>query len=248
MSVQSLLSFFQISNRMKALNEPGLKTILDHMEDSIVVVDPGGEILFYNATARRNEMMASRPLQTGVSVFEIISPDRTEIVRYLLEAVRSTKLSQRTVAEYKHPLGYSFFFDVVYNPILNEHEQLEQICIVGHDITTQRSFEKKSIELLQDFSSLIENANAVIFGVDSRGYITEWNKESVRLGGYEKNDVLVKRVEVLVDTSDAKRLSTVLDRATRGERVTNFEVRLIRKSGGALVVLFNVTPRVSSSG
>jgi len=233
---------------MKTLNGSGLKTILDQMLDVIVVVDPEGEILFYNNVASRNGELAAKPLHRGMSVLETISPERVEAVRNLLDSVRTSKIAQRTIAEYKHPLGYSFFFDVIYNPILNDQDQVEQICIVGHDITAQRSVEKKNLELFQDLSSLIENANAVIFGVDSRGYITEWNRECIRLGGYEKNDVLTNRVEMLVDTEDSDRLGSVLDRTTRGERITNFELKLITKSGNVLVVLFNVTPKANSSG
>lgn len=224
------------------------ETILNHMTDGMVITDPKGDILFFNEVAREYKIVLNNPLSKGRSLLEVIPPSRREIVEIILEAVNGTKTAQVTEAEYKQSNGFSKYFEVVFNPVLNDVRQLEKICIVSRDITPQKNFEIKTTEVLRDLKNLIENANAVIFGVDTGGYITEWNKESMRVTGYEKNDVYAQRLSKLFDPAKESEVDVLVRRISQGEAVSNWEIVLHTKAENRVTLLLNATPRLNASG
>src|SRR5690606_41903797 len=72
------------------------------------------------------------------------------------------------------------------------------------DITPHKTFERKSVRLLREYRGILENANALIFSIDSREYVTDWDKECTRVTGFEKNDILAQRVDRLTDDDDGR--------------------------------------------
>src|SRR5262249_16253928 len=129
-----------------------------------------------------------------------------------------------------------------------ESHQLEKICIVARDITPQKNFELKTLELLRDMTGLIENANAVIFGIDTSGYITEWNSESVRLTGDEKREVYAQHLNMVFGKKKEEEVTALLQDLATGEGVANIEVELLTRFDDPLTVLLNTTPRLNASG
>jgi PAS domain S-box-containing protein len=218
------------------------------MTDGMVITDPKGEILFFNDVARRYRIDLYNPLTRGLSLFDVIAPSRREIVQIILNTVNSTKMAQVTEAEYKHFNGLSKYFEIIFNPVLNDNRELEKICIVSRDITPQKNFEIKTTEVLRDFKNLIENANAVIFGVDTGGYVTEWNTESMRVTEYEKNDVYAQRLSKLFDPKKGAEVEALVHRTSNGENVSNWEIILLTKTGNPVTLLLNATPRLNASG
>jgi PAS domain S-box-containing protein len=102
--------------------------------------------------------------------------------------------------------------------------------------------------LLHQYSNLIENANAIIFSVDSRHYITDWNRESVSVTQYEKGDVFTKKIEQFVHQEQQQSFSDVVENVINGIAVSNFELQLRKKDGVHITVLLNATARLSASG
>jgi PAS domain-containing protein len=49
---------------------------------------------------------------------------------------------------------------------------------IGQDITMRKAAEIKLSEVAQDLTTLIDTANAPIFGIDALGRVTEWNKKA----------------------------------------------------------------------
>lgn len=232
---------------MYQVTELNYNNILNQLTESMVIVDAEDRIVFFNKGAERYEHLARIPLKIGALISELVSTERRDIVSTLIKQVKSNRKSQTTEAEYKDARGNSFFFEITYNPIITESNVLEHICIVFHEITHLKTFERRSIQLIKELSSLIENANALIFSVDSREYITEWNKECTRVSGHEKNEVLAQKVHTKLDERCLPSFKSLMERVLMGESMSNQELLLKTKSHETITLLVNATPKFNSA-
>lgn len=249
MCVEDRLPGLPVPFRMKEIKDLHLDIIFDNMIESMIVVDTQGRILFYNKIASALAASVGRPLRSGDLVAETLPYDRGALVGAIISRVTESRTTQSYETEYKDIEGQSVYFDVVYRPILNEFNETQFISIVLRDITSQKIYEKKIIQLANEITRLIENANAVIFGVDSRGYITEWNKECRRVTKFERNDVYTRSVtELLVDANQRKVFLHLLDTVLGGETISNIELSIKVKDGNPVTILLNANPKTGSSG
>jgi len=120
---------------------------------------------------------------------------------------------------------------------------------VGQDITELRKVTAEQLSLADDLQRLIETANAPIFGVDSNGRVTEWNRKAAHLSGFSKDETIGR---MLVDdfiTEDYKdKVASVLSLACEGKETANFEFPLVTASGKRVDVLLNATTRRAADG
>ena len=113
---------------------------------------------------------------------------------------------------------------------------------IGQDITGRIAQER-------EYSKLIDNANAPIFGVDVEGKVNVWNQCAMRLVGYTSEEVMGHSLVQEFITGDFKvPVQTVLDQALRGEETANFEFPLITKGGARIEILLNATTRRDEQG
>src|SRR5690606_7451114 len=116
------------------------------------------------------------------------------------------------------------------------------------DITPHKTFERKSVRMLREYQGILENANALIFSIDSREYVTDWNRECTRVTGFEKNDILAQRVYRLTDDDGRQQLKRLNARAMGGETIDGYEVVIRGKDGTPATLLVNVTPKFNDRG
>lgn len=229
---------------MKELN---CESVLNQVTDSMVIIDSEDKIVFINKGAERYQHLARAAFKTGTSLIDLVSAERKEIVSTILKQVKNNKKPQTTEAEYKDARGNSFFFEITYNPIITESKELEHICVVFHEITHLKTFERRSVQLIKELSSLIENANALIFSVDSREYITEWNRECTRVSGHEKNEVLAQKVHNHLDERCHLNFKFLMEKVLTGESMSNQELIVKTKNHETITLLVNATPKLNSA-
>jgi PAS domain S-box-containing protein len=222
--------------------------LLDHIPEALLVLNLENEIIFINEKAKKFETLSSSAFYLGVPFPDIVPAERKEMVEYILNEVKSKKISRVTEAEYKDRDQRSYFFEAFYDPVFNEANKIEYVCVFFREKTTEKIFEKKSTQLLNDFSYLIEHANAVIFSVDSTAYITEWNSESERVTQFHKNIVLAQKIELFIEDHVKDEFSVFLDEILKGNPASNFELYFKTKSGPPVIILVNATPKVNNSG
>lgn len=113
---------------------------------------------------------------------------------------------------------------------------------IGQDITDRRAQE-------QEYSRLIDTANAPIFGVDIEGRVNTWNKKAAQITEYSMIDVLgSKLVEEFIPPDFQRKVSDVLSMAAQGIETANFEFPLITRTGRRVEILLNATPRYDEKG
>jgi PAS domain S-box-containing protein len=221
--------------------------LLNNMSEGMIVLNDRDEVVYFNSVTEKFQQVFKNHFTVGTKFSTIVSPERREIVSYILQQVKATHKPQVTEAEYKEPEGRSHFFEITYNPVIDENDSLVQICVVSHEITHQKIFEKRATQLLKEFSDLILNANAVIFGIDSRGYITEWNTECTRITGYSKNDVFAKKLHEFVDGSQVE-FEWFMKAVLEGRFTGNYELSIKTRMHEPLIILSNPTLKKNADG
>ncbi|TYZ67240.1 hypothetical protein PybrP1_000099, partial [[Pythium] brassicae (nom. inval.)] len=113
---------------------------------------------------------------------------------------------------------------------------------IGQDITDRIAQE-------QEYTRLIDTANAPIFGVDSNGCVNIWNRKAADITQYTPSDVMGENLVGKFITKDYKEaVGSVLGKALQGVETANFEFPLITKSGRRVEILLNATPKFDQQG
>jgi PAS domain S-box-containing protein len=221
--------------------------ILDDILDGMVILDADGKVIYYNKSASRLEQLARTKITKGAAWTDIVSNQRKDIVAAVIKQVLQLRRRQTMEAEYTDASGRPAFLEVTYHPILRGADAPIQICVIAHEITHQKIFERRSVQLIKELSDLIENANALIFSVDTRKYITEWNKECTRITGNSKNDVLAQKVYFHLDERSHPDFDVLMDKILTGETVSNQELLVRTRNENTVTVLVNATPKFNSA-
>jgi PAS domain S-box-containing protein len=124
----------------------------------------------------------------------------------------------------------------------NEQSNISGVKSARQDITGRLAQE-------QEYSRLIDTANALIFGVDTLGCINLWNNSASRLIGYGTEEVMGCSLVQEFITADFKTaVQAVLVKALKGDETKNFEFPVFTKSGTRIELLLNTTTRQDEQG
>src|SRR5689334_9390368 len=141
---------------------------LDHFADPIIILNLGGRVEFFNKQAIGLNNMFHRAVETGTSFADLISTGRHETVHDILQQITFDRRSRVHELEHHDLKGKAYNLEITYNPIVGETGELEHIYLTIRETSTERIFQKRATQLVHALSTLIEKANAVIFGIDSR--------------------------------------------------------------------------------
>ncbi len=227
-----------------------LKDILDNLTDSLIILDTRGQVVLFNKEAVRvQKSISEKPLEVGVNLEELVSDDRKASVRDAFKTIRRQKKTIKNFVEASTPLGASVFLEVNFIPVFGSRKELKYINVISQDITNRKLFEKRIRATTADMENLLEKAYAVIFSVDSRGYVVDWNKFCADLTGFSKAEVLSGRVcDILLKEQDTATFARLMDSILKNEVVGTCEFPMKTRSGGEVVVMLSATPRVNANG
>ena len=223
-----------------------LHYVLNQITDSVIIVDLEGRIHYYNGVAQSYREIFPEGFDLGVLIYDLVPRETAQMIRNIMQTAVTERTPQFAQFSLVHPAGHTLFFDVSYTPIVDGNKALHQVCIVSRDVTVKKSLEKRNKQLMSDFSTLIEKANAVIFSIDSQGYVTEWNGEAERVSGQRREDVLGTKPGFFL-SDDNLAFALTCEKILRGTSVTNGQL-FLRNNGKLVVVLINGTPKVNAEG
>jgi PAS domain S-box-containing protein len=227
-----------------------LNSILDNIDQFVIITNPGGELLFFNKEAEHTiGTLRKEPLRVGENLLSYVSKERKKVVTEVLQDLNVRKETIKTWAEYTQLNGLTMHLELNYIPVLDEMLNLSYISLLGRDITSSKIFEKKIRAQAANVENLIQKANAVIMSTDSRGYITNWNDHCTHITGFEKNEVYAKRLtDVVLDESIRFSFNDLINRILNGEAVHNYEAKIKTKDGRILTCLMSATPQLTTTG
>ena len=113
---------------------------------------------------------------------------------------------------------------------------------IGQDITARIAQE-------QEYSRLIDTANAPIFGVDVEGRVNVWNQHASAVVGFSASETFSRPfVDDFITEDFRSSVQEVLDKALQGEETANFQLPLMTKGGARVEILLNATSRKDAEG
>ncbi|MEK6783391.1 MAG: PAS domain-containing sensor histidine kinase [Bacteroidota bacterium] len=228
-----------------------LNSILDNIDEGIIIIDTEGKILFFNEVAinKSKAVSINKPLQLGERLEDTVSPHRKEIICEMINEIKLKKQSNQTFAEYTNNLGTTVYLETTFVPVVDEAGDLASIQLFIRDITLQKIFEKKLTTQVANVSNLIEKANAVIIGIDTSGYITDWNEHCYKITGFDKDEVYAQKlIDVLLKEEERPVFELLMLRILNHELVSNYEIPVYTKAGKRVTFLLSATPRSTATG
>ena len=219
-----------------------LNAILNNIDEALIVTDARGEILFFNDVALNlSKEVLDKPLERGDNMVQVVGTTRKDIIR----EIRLRKKPEKSYAEYTNRQGTTLYLEFNYVPVTNENDELTHIHTFIRDVTTQKIYEKKLVALATNISNLIEKANAIIIGVDTRGYITEWNEYCTKITGFGKDEVYAQKFSDVLLTKDENYFDELLASVLVNESVSNYEIPVHTKTNKQAIFLLNGTHRTT---
>lgn len=77
-------------------------------------------------------------------------------------------------------------------PRTDESGRIVGMLGVGQDVTERRQVEMEKTQVAQELQTLIDTANAPIFGIDAQGLVNVWNSKTVEITGFSREEVVGK--------------------------------------------------------
>lgn len=226
-----------------------LQTLLNMSADCFIIIDNNSKLIFHNLKDASFSLFLNQPVQNGQPLTSIIKRELINLVSRIIDQITVSRKSYHSEIEYKDASGRLVYLSVNFLPVSLATQEDFCIYILIRDITPQKIFEKRLSTEAKNITTLIDKANALIIGLDARGYITDWNEHCTRVTGFTKNEVYTKKFSLLLLSDDQKILFRELpDKILESNLIVNQEIIIRRKNGQLLTILLNGTPRVTASG
>ena len=225
-------------------------TLLDNLDEALIILDNEGKVLFCNEVAAKlSETLFTKPFQQGSPFIDSTNLETGLIIRDIIQEVQVKKLREKHFAEFRNQNGTMVSLEFDFMPGINEEGDETHIHLLIRDITAQKILERKLITQASNFTNLIEKANAIIIGVDTRGYVTDWNEHCMIITGFVKDEVYAQKfVNVLMKDLEPEKFDLILESGLKQESVINHELPIRTQNNNLITLLLSCTPRLSASG
>jgi len=227
-----------------------LDSILDNIDQALIVTDPLGSIQFFNKVAQTmNKEFYGRPIAKQENILTILNPRRQTLYQGIFQELLSNKQPYRSYDEIVNRNGTTIYLELNFVPVKDEGENLAEIHLFIRDYTSQKVFEKNLISQATYVANLVEQANAIFISIDTRGYIVDWNEYCFNVTGFEKNEVYTRKLdEVLLAEEERPVFHLLMTRILNLETINNYEMPVRTKEGRSAIFLLSVTTRTNTAG
>jgi PAS domain S-box-containing protein len=227
-----------------------LKDILDTLKDSVIITDRFGKILLHNREARYiQEAIGGKQFQPGDQIVDFFSPEHKRAIAETLRRVKSQKKVQVICTENTTRSGSKIYLDIRVTPVLSPKRHVRYITVTTVDATAQKLFESSGRSMVLNDQQVLDNANAIIFGLDSQGYIVDWNKQSSKITGFDKDETYCRKMtDFLVDADHKPIVDGLMQTVLENRVIDQFELPLNCKGGHQLILHLSATPRTNAKG
>jgi PAS domain S-box-containing protein len=214
--------------------------LIDSVDVGVYVLDCQGIIRRVNKYVLEHYVWETKEL-IGQNIFELM-PDLNEmgIEENFKLIIRDAKARELTNLQREDHLGRSVIFNIKGVPII-ENGGVKGVLVVMNDITEQRALESHVAETEEYLQSLIDNANDIIYTLDTEGYITFLNKMGQEITGYRFEPQERGHYTEYVVKSDLPKSNKYFQLALQG-KPQRYESAIIAIDGRIVNVLINITP------
>jgi PAS domain S-box-containing protein len=115
---------------------------------------------------------------------------------------------------------------------------------VAQDVTEAAQHDRAVAAMANELRTLIDTANAPIFGIDKTGKVNEWNDKTAEITGFSKEEAMnCPLVDTFIVPLLRQSVHEVLDNALEGRGTTNYDLEFRTKSNEIRYLLVNATTR-----
>jgi PAS domain S-box-containing protein len=115
---------------------------------------------------------------------------------------------------------------------------------VAQDVTEAAQHDRAVAAMANELRTLIDTANAPIFGIDVHGKVNEWNDKTAEITGFPKEEAMnCPMVDTFIVPLLRQSVHEVLDNALKGRGTTNYDLEFRTKSNEIRYLLVNATTR-----
>jgi len=207
-------------------------TIVDSIDDAIVVLDRQKRIVEYNTVAS-NILELSRS-DIGRSV-AIVWKDRPDLLK-LSEADESNRIE--IVSGRRDSIRY---YEASAYDVEDRHKRPIGKTISLHDTTDKKKAEEALRQSEEKYRALVENINDVFYTLDKQGNINYVSPVVERLSKYKVSDLIGKPFTCIVHPDDLPGLLDSFNRLVAGH-LEPWEFRAVDKDGSIIFVRTSSRP------
>ncbi|MEM6360267.1 MAG: PAS domain S-box protein [Bacteroidota bacterium] len=233
-------------------NEARQAGIFESLSEGIILLDEKGNLITYNRSAGKILQIKGK-----CTIFELLG-DGDFITnkankRLLPQELPYIQTLNSGVAKYNQIIGLKqqdkqFWISMNSVPYYLAGSK-KGIVVSFSNVTQQIENQKRIKRFAQELVTLIENANAPIFGIDWEGKISEWNRFTSQITGYSKEEVVdTSLVDRFIPDSHKELVKALFKGVLRGQGAVNYELPIITKKNEIVTILFNGTPRKDYAG
>jgi PAS domain S-box-containing protein len=242
-----------VTDRNKAERESARQAsetrfILDAANAPIWAMDMEGKVTAWNQ--KSVELLGYTTEEVmGNFAADFVIPEWRVRVKGLLDDA----LQGRATANFEHPIVTKdgVRLDMLLNttPRRGVNGDITGVVAVCQDITDRKKAEMITAQMASEMRSLIDTANAPIFGICKDGKVNAWNRKSAELMGYTTDEVMGRDlVQEFISPDYRMAVKKVIDDALNGLVTSSFELTLFSKVGIPIDVLLNANPRRNDIG
>ena len=224
-----------------------VRKIFNSISEIWIVADLDGRVLMTSRHLEKFRRVIDPPIQEGSSIFDSIPDSWQTLARNVQSTLMHSQVPSSLEASYTNDGGKEIHFEIKCTGIRDSSDQISQIFIEVRDVTPQKIFEKKITIVAREYQSVIENANAVIIGMDARGYITEWNEMTRMVTGYTKNESYLQKLSDFLSLDMQEEFSRSMNNVLNGEVITGYELIVFARDQKKVTLLINATPKRSAT-
>lgn len=216
-----------------------IKNLLDSTQIATLFLDK--DLRIRNFTPAMSEIFHVRAGDRGRPITEIVTrlsyPDLKRDVKKVLGSLSMIE-HEVTIAQD----GATFLMRIL--PYRTVNNVIGGVVITFIDISERKHHEEFRARL----AAIVDSSQDAIIGHSLEGTITSWNVGAEQIFGYTAPEVVGKPLSVLIPEHQFDEVPQILEKLARGERVEDFEIRRVVKSGEPIDISMTISPVRSESG
>jgi PAS domain S-box-containing protein len=135
--------------------------------------------------------------------------------------------------------------------ITSEVKQKTTLLKQAKELAEQNEEKKNRIQELKiakELRQFIDNAKTPIIGINTKGFISEWNQGSEETFQYKKEEVLGLYWKQIIPKSSRKKAKKILSEVLKGKKISNYEFATTSKDREDITLLVNTSARRDTNG
>lgn len=212
-------------------SEKRYKTIVEHSQDSIAIIDPSTKSrTFENSALRRILGYSTEEFGDKMNYENVHPDDREEVLKQLESCNAEFGKSVDLKFRFKHKDGHYVYFDSVATNLKNDN-LINGILINSHDVSNRMEAELEVRKNKARFKYFMEVSQEAIL-IHEKGVILDFNDAFANLHGFTREELIGKPTYSLLCENSQK----IMKEKSATHRFFGTELTAIKKDGSKIDV------------